>query len=386
MKLGSPVRTTRKPLTAPSAAQSAKVKSAATHSGQPQYSAGIASIMPAKPIIEPMERSNSPPIMRSAAPTAMMPRNAATVAQLTMPSALNMPESPATTKKTAKTSTAPEMEPNSGRDRNRRSGPISRTRSSDGADGALAVAAGVEISGPVMTALSRGSAILPGVLLHLGDVFLRDETRTRRDVAVAVDGRQAVFGEALLRFGVCLDGVHDLLEVRGLHLLHGREHSHRDVALQVGLLIDRELNGAGLDSFADVVREVEGRHPELACLARLLQGLDRRARGSGGKRQHAVGVRILAQVRRDLRFDRRRVVARVEGGFLVIDADHLGEAATALETRRVGRVVVDAEEALHAGRLGALARALPRRVLRLADVHDGAQLFALLHRTRIDRD
>ena len=51
--------------------------------------------MPAKPIIEPIDRSNSPPIISSAAPTAMMPRNAATVAQLTMPSALNMPESPA---------------------------------------------------------------------------------------------------------------------------------------------------------------------------------------------------------------------------------------------------------------------------------------------------
>src|SRR5215472_3450574 len=163
---------------APSAAHSAKVNKHATHSGQPQYSAGIASIMPAKPIIEPIERSNSPPIMSKPAPTAMMPRKAATVAQLTMPSALNMPESPATTRKTAKTSTAPEMEPNSGRDRNRRSGPISRTRSSGEADDALPVAAGVEISGPVMTALSRASAILPGVLLHLGDVFLRDEAGT----------------------------------------------------------------------------------------------------------------------------------------------------------------------------------------------------------------
>jgi len=81
-------------LVAPSAAQSANVNTHATDSGQPQYSAGIASIMPAKPIIEPIDRSNSPPIISSAAPTEMMPRNAATVAQLTMPSALNMPESP----------------------------------------------------------------------------------------------------------------------------------------------------------------------------------------------------------------------------------------------------------------------------------------------------
>ncbi len=35
---------------------------------------GRAIIMPANPIIEPIERSNSPPIIRSAAPTAMIMR------------------------------------------------------------------------------------------------------------------------------------------------------------------------------------------------------------------------------------------------------------------------------------------------------------------------
>ena len=138
----------------PSTAHSANVKIAATHSGQPQYSAGIASIMPAKPIIEPIDRSNSPPIINSAAPTAMMPRNAATVAQLTMPSALNMPESPATSANNTNTSTAPEIEPNSGRDRKRRHAPMSRTRSSASGAGPVRIT-GDGVSGPAKAASAR---------------------------------------------------------------------------------------------------------------------------------------------------------------------------------------------------------------------------------------
>src|SRR3954471_11613576 len=137
---------------------------AASHIGQPQYSAGIASIMPAKPIIEPMDRSNSPPIISSAAPTAMMPRNAATVAQLTIPSALNMPESPATNPNSTNTSTAPEIEPNSGRDRKRRHAPMSRTRSSDGGMGAAPIT-GEESRDRPWRPRGDASAILPGVLL-----------------------------------------------------------------------------------------------------------------------------------------------------------------------------------------------------------------------------
>src|SRR5437016_5742487 len=150
MKLGSPVLITSQPLTQPSAIPIANANSTASHTGQPQYRHGIASIMPAKPIIEPIDRSNSPPIISSAAPTEMMPRNAATVAQLTMPSALNMPESPAVSRNTTNTSTAPEIEPNSGRDRKRRSAPISRTRSSVGNAALGAFGAGAEMSGPII--------------------------------------------------------------------------------------------------------------------------------------------------------------------------------------------------------------------------------------------
>src|SRR5262245_56177417 len=115
----------------PKASASAKAKMQDSHNGQPQYSAGMVSIIPAKPIIEPTDRSNSPPIISNAAPTARMPRNAATVPQLTTPSALNMPELPAMKANNRKTRTVPDSDPNSGRLRKRRAAPMSRTRSSD---------------------------------------------------------------------------------------------------------------------------------------------------------------------------------------------------------------------------------------------------------------
>ncbi|MNI85546.1 hypothetical protein D3C73_1425500 [compost metagenome] len=70
--------------------------------------------MPAKPIIEPMDKSNSPPIISKAAPVARMPMKAATVAQLTMPSALNIPDPPATRPNTRKTATVPDTDAASG--------------------------------------------------------------------------------------------------------------------------------------------------------------------------------------------------------------------------------------------------------------------------------
>ena len=54
--------------------QPANANSTDAQTGQPRNIAGTAIIMPAKPIIEPIERSNSPAIISMQAPTAMMPR------------------------------------------------------------------------------------------------------------------------------------------------------------------------------------------------------------------------------------------------------------------------------------------------------------------------
>ncbi len=64
-------------------------------SGQPHCTAGMAMTMPAKPIIEPIDRSNSPAIISSATAAAMMPSCADTSRKLTMPFALNSPLEPA---------------------------------------------------------------------------------------------------------------------------------------------------------------------------------------------------------------------------------------------------------------------------------------------------
>ena len=77
--------------------------------------AGMAMMTPAKPIIEPIERSNSPAIISSATAAARMPSWAETSRKLTMPLALNRPLLPATMAKKMKTSTVPAAAPNSGR-------------------------------------------------------------------------------------------------------------------------------------------------------------------------------------------------------------------------------------------------------------------------------
>ena len=83
--------------------------------GQPQAMVGMAMRMPAKPIIEPTERSNSPAIINSDTAAAKMPSWAETSRKLTMPLALKSPLLPATIAKNTTTSTAPAAAPSSGR-------------------------------------------------------------------------------------------------------------------------------------------------------------------------------------------------------------------------------------------------------------------------------
>ena len=74
MNDGSPVRTTSWPFTKPSTSAQARETTIDSQTGQPKWSGGMAATMPVNPIIEPMERSNSPAIMSRHAPTARMPR------------------------------------------------------------------------------------------------------------------------------------------------------------------------------------------------------------------------------------------------------------------------------------------------------------------------
>ena len=70
--------------------------------------------IPAKPIIDPTDKSNSPPIIKSAAAIAIIPRLAETSKKLIVPYALNIPVSPATIPKKINTRTDPPSAPSSG--------------------------------------------------------------------------------------------------------------------------------------------------------------------------------------------------------------------------------------------------------------------------------
>ena len=95
---------------------------------------------------------------------------------------------------------------------------------------------------------------------------------------------------------------------------------------------------------------------------------------------------MIAQIGAHLGLHPGRVLAGVDRGRLEVDADRFGEAAAAFERSRVGRVVVHAQERLDARRLRLLARRLAGGVFRLSDVHDRAELRALLLGAGVDRD
>ena len=97
MNDGRPLLITIRPLTQPTAQAIAKASRMHSQSGQPHCAAGIAMITPAAPIIEPIDKSNSPPIISIEAATAMMPSWADTSRKLMMPGAENRPLPPATT-------------------------------------------------------------------------------------------------------------------------------------------------------------------------------------------------------------------------------------------------------------------------------------------------
>ena len=130
IKLGRPVRIQIKPFNAPIAVQITKANMIAIHIGHPNVTPKIAINIPAKPIIEPTLRSNSPAIINRQAPTAIIMNCAETTDQFIMPCALNIPLSPAKKIKTANTAIVPMIPPSSGRISALRNDDISLTRSS----------------------------------------------------------------------------------------------------------------------------------------------------------------------------------------------------------------------------------------------------------------
>ena len=90
IKLGNPVFTTSQPLKAPIAMQRTKVNIIANQTGQPKVTESSAIDMPAKPIMDPTERSNSPAIINIQAPTAIIVNCADTTDQFIIPAGENI--------------------------------------------------------------------------------------------------------------------------------------------------------------------------------------------------------------------------------------------------------------------------------------------------------
>ncbi len=93
MKLGSLVRITMVPLIAPRAAAQASVTSSASTNGRCSTTRQPPRIRPANATIEPIDRSNSPPIISSAAATARMPSSAAGAITVITPPSVNIERS-----------------------------------------------------------------------------------------------------------------------------------------------------------------------------------------------------------------------------------------------------------------------------------------------------
>ena len=131
MKLGSPVLLTRNPFHHPTHPQRMNAAPIASHSGAPpsvKYLAMRAMVTPVAPVITPADRSNSPPIIKSATAIAMMPSGAATSRKFAvLPAVPNVSPLP---QKKAHTTTVPIRAPISGDTRSRFIGPRYEMRSS----------------------------------------------------------------------------------------------------------------------------------------------------------------------------------------------------------------------------------------------------------------
>src|SRR3954451_12741643 len=182
-------------------------------------------IRPAEPVITPADRSNSPPIISSATATAGMPIVDATSVQFAMPSSLR--NSGFCVQKKIATTIAASSAPISGRRRMRDARLMLASRSS-----------------PTGFAGGAGAGAA-AVCLVMSPRPLARELLDRRHVGLV---HEAGAGEHRLP---AADGV-------GVRLVE-LEEDDRQVALQVLLLVDGELDVAGLDALGDVRVEVERR-------------------------------------------------------------------------------------------------------------------------------
>src|SRR5262245_15029949 len=230
MKLGSFVFTTAMPLTNPTARPKARQTRIAGQMFQPCSVVRMPSNRPELPIMTPAERSNSPPIIRSATGTATMPSYAAVFSQLAqILRSVAQLTSRAVIAKRTQTATAPTNAPLSGRLRSRAKTPTRARRSSEG--GAEAGAGAV-----VVISFSRSSSQWYAREGAGGQEYR--PTHPRRALACALLCKS----RDLRRVGFVHDprpGQHRLSVPDRVQVVHEQVGEYdRQVALEVLLLVD----------------------------------------------------------------------------------------------------------------------------------------------------
>src|SRR4051794_10896809 len=331
------------------AVAAASVTTMASQMFQPHSVASRPIIRPAEPVITPADRSNSPPIISRATITAGMPIVEATSVQFAMPSSRRNSEF--CVQKKMATTMAASSAPISGRLRMRAARLMFASRSSaTGAAGGAGAGAAV-----VCSLMSPGP--LARQLLDRGRVVLVHEARAGEHGLAAADG----------------------VRVRPEQL----QEDDRQVALEVLLLVDRELDRPGLDGLDHVRAEVERRQASLRARA-----LDR-ARGGDRDVRVQRDDRVEGLVGLELGLDLRLRGGDV-GGALDLKVGHGGaeallDAVAALLEADVVLLVDDAEDLLGAVGLEPRARRPAGDRLVLADMRDRAELLGLVG-ARVERD
>src|SRR5215208_5702174 len=342
----------------PTSAANANVTTIAGHIEKPHSVVSSPSRRPVVPVMTPAERSNSPPIISSATATAMIPSVDATSVQLAIP--LSVPNESVLSQKKAQMTSAPSSEPTSGRRSSRTHRLMFASRSSatgSGVGGAPAGAAAAELPPPMASVITFSLRVL--WTLPSGSV----------DPLVSSP-------RSLLR---------QLRDRVGVGLVQRQEH-HRQVALQVLLLVDGELDLARLDRLHDVAAEIE--RGDLGVRAGALDRVARGDRDVRVERQHRVDRLVRLQLGLDLGQRGLDVVDALD--LLVLDraAEALLGAVAALVEADVRLLVDDAEQLLPARLLELLPGALAGDRLGLPDVRDRAELLVVLGAgvQRDDRD
>src|SRR5829696_1121674 len=275
---------------------------------------------PAVPVITPAERSNSPPIISRATATAGMPSVEATSVQLAAPS--SVPNGSAVSAKNTPITAAASSAPSSGR-RSRRVMKLTSARRSSTTD----VVGGV-----------GGSAVVAGLVTSSPPPDGRGGRPRAGAGRVALTSSSALGGELLDRVRVRLvdesrSGQHRQAAANGVRVLvEQRQEYDRQVTLEVLLLVDRELDLAGLHGLHDVAAQVE--RCELGVRARALDRVAPGDRDVGVEREDRGDRVIRLELRLKLRHRRGYVGHALHLDVLDLSSEALLRSGAALlETR-----------------------------------------------------